>query len=267
MLKKIFLGPGSRDVALAFQSFFLPLYLAKADIRQRYRRSTLGPFWITLSTGVMIACLGLIFGTLFKSPLKEFLPFLSAGLIIWGFISTTLSDATTVFATAEPIIKQLPIPLFTHILRMVARNFYIFLHNLIIFPIVLLCVANPLTINVLYVFPGLTILVANLLWMSLILGVVCARYRDLTQIVLSVLQIFFYITPIIWMPSSLPSRASLMLIEPNPFFHLIEIIRLPLMGQVPTPSNWMYSIFLTVIGWLLANLIFNKYRTRVAYWL
>lgn len=267
MKLKIFCGPGLSDISEAYLHCYLPLYLAWADIRQRYRRSTLGPFWITISTGVMVACLGLIFGTLFKTPLSEFLPYLSAGLIIWGFLSSTLSEATNVFSSSEAIIKQLPIPLFTHVIRMVARNFYIFLHNLIIIPIVLLCVSRPLTLNVIYLLPGLVLLLVNLLWMSLVLGIICARYRDLAQIVMSILQIFFYVTPIIWMPSSLPERANLMLLEPNPFYHLLEVVRAPLMGVAPSAINWILTIALAIFGWISATFFFNKYRSRIAYWL
>ena len=115
-------GPGLKDIILSLKDSRLPIYLAYSDIRQRYRRSSLGPFWITISMGVTIACIGIIFGSIFKSPMSEFLPFLSAGLIIWGFISSVLTEATTVFPNAEGIIRQLPIPLFSHIFRMIMRN-------------------------------------------------------------------------------------------------------------------------------------------------
>ncbi|ANU67293.2 ABC transporter permease [Turicimonas muris] len=258
---------GKIDILAAIKNIYLPLYLAKSDIRQRYRRSTLGPFWITISTGVMIACLGSIFGTIFKTPLYDFLPFLSAGLILWGFISSTLTEATTVFSSSEPIIKQLPIPLFTHVIRMVARNFYIFLHNLIIFPIVLICVQRPLTWESLYLIPGLAILLLNLLWASLSIGIICSRYRDLTQIMTSILQIFFYVTPIIWMPSALPARASLMVLDPNPFYHFMQILRCPLLGESPTSLNWGITLLITIVGWVFAGILFDKYRSRIAYWL
>ncbi len=245
----------------------LPLYLAWSDIRQRYRRSSLGPFWITISTAVMISCIGLIFGGLFKAPMVEFLPFLTAGLILWGFVSTTIIDATTVFVASESVIKQLPIPIFTHVIRIVARNFYIFLHNLVIFPFVLFIVGCPLTTVSLCSLVGLTILIINLLWISLLLGIICTRFRDLTQIVASVLQIFFYITPIIWLPSLLTSRASVMLLEPNPFYHLIELVRAPLLGRFPSLNNWSITILIAVIGWIFTISIFGKYRKRIAYWL
>ena len=258
---------GVKDVLAALSQIGLPLYLAKADIRQRYRRSILGPWWITISTGVMIACIGVIFGTIFKSPMQEFLPFLSAGLIIWGFISSTVMDATNVLISAEAIIKQLPIPVFSHILRMVGRNLIVFFHNLLIFPVVGLCVQKGINWNIFYFIPGIVILTLNLLWISLLLAVICTRFRDMTQIVGSLLQIAFYLTPIIWMPSLLPARASFMLLDPNPVYHLLAIVRDPLIGLSPSLMNWLVSTGLLLIGSLLSLLLFNRYRARISYWL
>ena len=260
-------GEGSQDVVSSFKNIRLPVFLAYSDIRQRYRRSSLGPFWITVSMGVSIACIGIIFGNIFKAPAKEFLPFLSVGLILWGFISSVITEATTVFPSSEGIIRQLPTPLFTHVIRMVVRNVYIFAHNLVVLPLVFLCVQKSVNFSVLLVVPGLILVLINLTWMALILSILCARYRDLTQIVSSVLQIFFYITPIIWMPTLLPKRASVMLLEPNPFFHLIAIVREPLLGIPPSLSNWAYSVMMAILGSLIALVFFNVYRRRISYWL
>ena len=262
-----FFGEGWEDIKRATLDIGLPLYLARADIRQRYRRSTLGPFWITISTGVMIACIGIIFGSLFKSPMSDFLPFLAAGLIIWGFISSTITEATSVFVNAEPIIKQLPLPLTTHIYRMIFRNLYIFFHNIIILPIVFLGVQRGINLNLFLFIPGLVIVTLNLVWISVLLSIVCSRFRDLTQIVASILQIFFYVTPIIWLPALLPARASVMILEPNPFYHLLAIVREPLLGNAPSFTNWIISTCLCLPGWLVSIKFFDKYRSRIAYWL
>lgn len=252
---------------MSFKASRLPVFLAYSDIRQRYRRSSLGPFWITISMGVTIACIGIIFGNLFKSPMREFLPFLSAGLILWSFISSILTEATTVFPNAEGIIRQLPIPLFTHIYRMIMRNIYILGHNILVLPVVYLCVGKTVNFECLLFIPGFFILLVNLAWMSLVLSILCARFRDLTQIVGSLLQIFFYITPIIWMPSLLPARASLMILEPNPFFHLLNIVRNPLLSQPTTISNWVISCLIGVLGTGASIIFFNIYRRRIAYWI
>lgn len=263
----IFNGKGAKDIANALAGIRLPVYLAYSDIRQRYRRSSLGPFWITISMGVTIACIGTIFGNLFKSPMEVFFPFLTIGLILWSFISSVLTDATTVFPSSEGIIRQLPIPLFSHIVRMLTRNLYILAHNLIVVPIVYFWVGKEINWNFFLFIPGFLLLTLNLAWISLFLAVICARFRDLTQIVASVLQIFFYLTPIIWMPNLLPSRAATMILEPNPFFQLLAIVREPLLGSAASPSNYVYSFTLAIFGWIVAIIFFNKYRDRIAYWL
>ena len=261
------LGKGLKDIAEGFKSIDLALYLAYSDIRQRYRRSSLGPFWITISTGVMIASMGLIFGRIFKAPTSEFFPFLAAGLIFWGFISGCISESTTVFPSNEAVIKQLPIPLFVHILRMIARNLFIFAHNFVLLPFVLLCVERPITINIIFLLPGLILLLLNLLWFTLILATVCARFRDMTQIVQSVMQIVFYVTPIIWMPNLLQGKTETMLIDPNPFYHLIQLVRAPITGHSPTSLTWVYTTGICIFGWFLAIKVFNRYKSKVAYWL
>ena len=248
---------GEKDIQEAITNIRLPLYLARSDIRQRYRRSSLGPFWITISTGVMIVCLGMIFGTIYQTSLSNFLPFVALGLIIWSFISICINEATSVFAHAESIIKQLPIPLFTHVLRMVFRNFFIFLHNILLYPVILICAQLRPNWVYLLVLPGLVILVLNLLWISLLIAIICSRFRDLSQIVASVLQVFFYVTPIIWMPNMLKGNVN----------HLIEIVRSPLMGILPSTLNWIVCITMFFIGSIFTIGLFNKYRGRIAYWL
>lgn len=267
MSKRI--GAGLNDVYAGLKKISLPIYLANSDIRRRYRRSSLGPFWITLSTAIMVACIGLIFGRLFKSNTSEFIPFIAAGLILWTFISSVVNESCSVFANSEAVIRQLPLPLFTHVERMIAKNFIIFLHNVIIFPFVCLIVSKPIGFEVLLVFPGLLLLIINLAWVGLLLGIICTRYRDMTQIIASILQIAFYATPIIWLPSLLIQRTGFgsIVLYCNPLYHLIEIIRAPMLSSFPSALNWFVSVCLAFVGWTLTIFLFNKYKDRVPYWL
>jgi lipopolysaccharide transport system permease protein len=255
------------DILAALKRLPMVGVLGWQDVRQRYRRSALGPFWITLSMGVMIATIGIVFGQIFKSPLEEFLPFLTIGMVLWSFIAAVVTEGCTGFIAAEGIIKQLPLPLFIHIMRMIWRNFIIFGHNIVIFPLVLLAVGKPLGWVALVSIPGLALLILNLAWIVLLLAILCARYRDLPQIVASVLQVVFYLTPIMWLPKLLPSRAGMYLLDGNPMFHLLEIARAPLLGQLPTSANWIAAAAMAVLGWGFALFVFGRYRRRIAYWL
>jgi ABC-type polysaccharide/polyol phosphate export permease len=255
------------DITAATRRYSLVGMLGWQDVRQRYRRSALGPLWLTISMGVMIGTIGIVFGTIFKSPMKEFLPFIAIGIILWGFISTVITEGCQGFIAAEGIIKPLPSPLFVHILRMMWRNILILGHNVVIFPIILIAVGKPLHITAFLAIPGFLLLLANLTWIALILSVVCARYRDLAQIVTSALQVVFYVTPIMWMPKNLPKEASLYLLDINPVYHLLEIVRAPLLGDMPYAINWEVSLALAIVGWAVAIAVYDRYKRRIAYWL
>jgi len=260
-------GIALADIGAGLKRYPLAAVLGWQDLRARYRRSALGPFWITIGMAVMIGTIGIVFGQIFQAPLREFFPFLAIGTIIWSFMSTVIAEGSTGFIAAESIIKQLPIPLFVHIMRLVWRNLLIMAHNIVIFPLVLIAVGQPLGWEALLAVPGLALTVLNLTWIALMLAVLCARYRDLPQIVASVLQVVFYVTPIMWLPKLLPKRAGVYLLDANPFFHMLEVVRAPLLGALPSAANWTVSVAMAVLGWTMVLFLYGRYKRRIAYWL
>lgn len=258
---------GACDLRDALLRTSLVARMGWQDVKQRYRRSALGPFWLTISMAVTIGSIGLVFSQVFHTSLTDFLPFLTIGLILWGFVSTVVTEGCTGFIVAEGVIKQLPMPLFFHMLRLTWRNIIILAHNIAIIPVIFILVGKPLEwAGVLSIF-GLVVFVLNVLWVTSILAVLCTRYRDLPQIVGSVLQVVFYVTPIIWMPSLAPEHAAAYLLDTNPLYHILEIVRAPLMGQIPTVTNWVFSVGMAAAGWTLALVIYGRFRRRVPYWL
>lgn len=256
------------DIAATLKNYSLIGMMGWQDVRHRYKRSSFGAFWLTISMGIMIGTMAIIFSSIFLTPIHEFLPYLAIGMIFWGYISATLADGCEGFVSGHHIIKQLNIPLFSHIARVVWRNIIILGHNLLIFPIILVAIGLPITWTMLLFIPGFLILTVNLAWTTLLLGVLCARYRDLSPIVISALQILFYLTPIMWMPDRLShQRAGLYLVDSNPLYHLISIVRAPLLGHPPTTLNWTVSLLSALCGWAIVLMIFARYQRRIAYWL
>ena len=256
------------DVSRSLGNYQLAALLGWQDVAQRYRRSSVGAFWLTINMGVLIGALGTVFGTIFNTPMSEFLPFICVGLIMWGYFSSLVSEGCGSFISNSETMLQLPIPFFTYILRTWWRNTIILAHNIVIFPIVLLIFGKFVNWNALLVIPGFVLVSLNFLWVMVILAVLCTRYRDLTQIVQNIMQVGMYVTPIMWMPQNLPggTRSQLML-ELNPFYHLMSIVREPLLGGTGTAHNWLIAVCLAVIGWAVALLFLNRYRTRITYWL
>lgn len=265
MLKKILTG--WNDISRAWQRRSLALMLGWQDIKQRYRRSKLGPFWLTISMAVMITMIGLIFGQALKRPMDDYLPFVASGIIFWSFISSSINDGATSFISSAGMIRQLGLPLALYPMRVLWRNIVVLGHNVIIIPIVLLLVGKSINLNILWLIPGFLVVIANLFWFSLLMGVFCTRFRDMPPIIASLVQVLFYVTPIIWMPDSVGARVSSFIVNTNPAYHVLELVRAPILGYAPSSMNWTISVGVAVLGLFVSMVFYGTYKKRIAYWI
>ncbi len=254
------------DIARGTVAWSLWTMLGWQDIRQRYRRSVLGPFWLTISMGVLVTMLGVLYASLFKMSIPEYLPFVALGFIMWGLVSGLILDGCEAFNGSADIIKQMALPLSLHVYRAIWRNIIIFFHNITIFVIVALVFSIPPSWITLLALPGLLLICINGLWIGLVLGLICARYRDVPQIVASIVQVAFFLTPVFWKPDLL-SEDRFYLLDYNPFFHFLELVRQPLLGQAPNSASWLIVAGITVGGLVFALLLYRRYRSRIAYWI
>lgn len=243
-----------------------PLWRALSwqDIRLRYRGSMLGPFWLSISMGVMVLSLGTVYSHIFKMELEHYMPYLVAGLMVWQYMSVMLSEACTSFTSAEGFIRQIRQPYSIYVYRSVCRNAIIFAHNFVIFILVAMYFKIWPGFAFLQIIPGLALLLINSVWIGIFFGLLCARFRDITQMVNSLLQVFFFVTPIIWYPELMKDRP--VLVDINPFHHFIELIRAPLLGKDVEMLSWYFALGVTVVGWFVTFLFFRRYRARLAYW-
>jgi ABC-type polysaccharide/polyol phosphate export permease len=236
------------------------------ETKRRYRRTVFGPFWTTLSLAVFVVALGLVWSNLWQRDPKTYLPFLTSGMMCWLLFSTICSESCTGFIGHESLIKQLRISYALLACAAVWRNVIAFFHNIGVY--VLICIyagvsvtwATPLAI------PGLMVLCLNCLWIAILLGTICARYRDVQQVVVNLLQISLFLTPIFWQADQLKGRASI-LAEYNPLYHLIAIVRDPLLGKYPEAVHWIVAAIVTLFGWALTIYVMSKFRHRIVYWL
>ena len=235
------------------------------DILQRYRRSILGPLWLTISMAVLIGALGLLYAKLFKVDVGEYIPFLAIGFVLWQLISGILLDGCNVFVQSEGIIKQIKLPLSLHVYRVIWRNFLTLLHNSVVVVFVLLYFNIGVNLNTLLALVGIFFIVINGGWFSFLIGMLCARYRDLNPTIASLVTLSFFLTPIIWNPSLIPDRAFILLY--NPFFHFVESIRAPLLGQPVQAETWWILTSITITGWILVIPAVSKMGRKLVYWL
>jgi lipopolysaccharide transport system permease protein len=230
-----------------WRGFRLSFFLGGQDVRLMYRRSVLGQFWITLSMAVTFAAIGSVFGLIFQSPIIEYLPFLGCGLVFFNFLSVIINEGSTSFITSEPFIRQLPLSPLIYFMRSVWKAFFVLLHNAVALVILLAIFPPGVSWATLLVLPGLLVSGAAMCGLALALAMLSTRYRDVPQITAAVVQVLFYLTPILWLPSSLPEAARNVILSWNPFYPLIEIMRAPILNQYPTLEVWATAILLAVV--------------------
>ena len=245
-------------------------YLGWQDIKQRYRRSVLGPLWISISMGVIATAMGILYGALFGEDIHTFLPYVATGLLIWNFISGCILEGSEVFIANEGLIKFLPAPLTLHVYRLVWRQTLFFLHNLVIWGVLMIIFPQPLSWRLLLAVPAFGILVLNGAWITVLSGIVATRFRDIPPIIASLTQLLFFMTPIVWQYETLlrnPAVAERARIaELNPVLHFVEILREPLLGEPIVVRHWLVVGVITVVGCVAALVCLRNYRARVAYW-
>ncbi|MBR0660507.1 ABC transporter permease [Neoroseomonas oryzicola] len=252
------------DLEGGFARWRLAWALARGDITHRYRGSVLGPFWLTISTGVMLTALGILYAKLFKMDVASYLPWLSVSLIVWAVISQVVTDATTSLTGAEGVIRQMPLPYTVHALRVVFRNAVVAAHNLPLIFVVFAVFGVMPSWTVVLAIPGLLLLGVAGFAASIFLGMICARFRDIPPIVGSVMQIAFFVSPVIWKPEMVGHWEPFLPI--NPFFALMETIRAPLMGTTGGIVVWLTAVFWTGVLAALAWTFFARFRGRIAFW-
>lgn len=255
---------GLKDLIQSLKLWRLWSLLGWLEIRQRYARSRVGPFWLTISMGVMIGSIGIVYGTLFGQKMSDYLPFLSVSLVMWGMFAQTVQDGSVAYINSGTYIRQAATPRLIYILQVVWRNLVVLAHNFVIV-LLLLVVFGVKRWDTLALFiPALLVFMLNALWLAMLVSLLSARFRDLPQIISALIQVAFYVTPIIYRPSAL-TRFSF-IVEWNPLAHLIELVRAPLVGEFPSALTWEVTVGMAIVGWLVALTMTGRYSKRIPYW-
>jgi lipopolysaccharide transport system permease protein len=252
------------DLKQSLASWRLWSLLGWLEIRQRYARSRVGPFWLTISMGVIISSIGIVYGTLFGQKMSEYLPYLATSLVTWGFFASTVQEGSTAYIANAAYIRQVSTPRLIYILQVPWRNLIILAHNFVIVIVLMAIFGVPSWSTLPLFLPGMLILALNATWMAMLSGLFSARFRDMPQIVASLVQVAFYITPIMYKPEAL-TRFSF-IIKLNPLSYLLDVVRQPLLGQVPTLKTYAVTCVMALLGWTLSLLITNRYIKRISYW-
>lgn len=237
------------------------------EMKRRYRRTVLGPLWATVSLVLVVGALGTIGVDLWNRSARDYIPFLAAGMIVWVLVQTIVTESCSIFIAHQTLSRQMRINYSVLAYALVWRNLVAFFHNFAVYLLVMLFFA-PSTIGwqLLLTVPGLALIAVNGVWLALLLGMTCLRFRDLQQLTANIVQIAIFVTPIFWPADVLQPTRRAVFVTFNPLYHVIEVVRLPLVGRVPTVENYIAVLVIAIIGWTVAYATFGRYRSRIAYW-
>jgi lipopolysaccharide transport system permease protein len=248
---------GTRNIALWCT-------MAWYDIALRYRRSILGPLWLTASTGAMLIGMGPLYATLFGQPLSRFFPHLTLGIVFWNFFTSTINDGCLVFVSGAQYLKQPGFCPVTLVWRIIAKNILQLAHTILLYiPVMIWAGIRPNSVMLVF-FIGFVVVIINLHAFALTLGVLTARFRDVGQIVASALTLLMFLTPVFWFPEDLPARSRFILY--NPLAQMLEVLRSPLLGLGLEMQAGKLLIAFTLLNVLVAGLCYHYSRRHLVYW-
>jgi ABC-type polysaccharide/polyol phosphate export permease len=237
------------------------------DVKRRYRRTTIGPFWTSITLAIYVLTVGTVGAAIWHQNIYDYLPFLVSGMIVWTLVSSIIMESCSLLTAGQSLFRNIRLDYSILAYALVWRNFLVLLHNFAVyFLVVLVLKPSLLSITALLAIPGLALVLLNGVWVSLLFGMVCLRFRDVPPLVSSALQIAMLITPLFWPADTLTGLKRFVFVELNPLYHVVDVVRAPLIGQVPEPISYGVMIAMTIGGWWLTYAMFKRFRKRIAYW-
>ena len=239
--------------------------LALDDLRQRYQRTVLGPLWVTIAHMFFVGGFAIWASVVMKQSLADAFLYVAAGMTVWALIANSLSEAPTVFIRASSFIMSYDLPISIQVFRAVSGQMLTFGHNMIVYAIAVVAVGHQQSLIILMAIPGIIMLFLIFVAWTPFLAIAGARYRDLGPLISSIIGMLIILTPIFWRKADIPQAE--WLANLNPIYHLIEIVRAPLLGYSASAMNWYVSLGVFAVCAIASTVAYSTNRKNVSYWL
>jgi ABC-type polysaccharide/polyol phosphate export permease len=253
------------DLELAQKQAPLVRHMAAQDIRVRYARTILGPFWITITLGLYIMALGFVFGGLFNTPLQTMLPWITLGLITFSFIANIVMEASTILINNKHLLLQTRMSFTVWVLFVTLRNLLVGAHHLVVFVLLVLLFRLEVSFTWLLIIPGIAIMTAFAFGLALLAAILSTRFRDVPPLIVNIYTIGLLAVPVLWRPADLQRYRGIA--DYNPVTYVMALVRDPLLGQVPDQTAYIIAIASAVVALALGFIALAFTRRRIMLWL
>jgi lipopolysaccharide transport system permease protein len=247
-------GVFHRDVLNGLKLWRVWGYLAVNDLRGKFARSTLGTAWIIVSFAIWAGGVGFIYARLFDLDTKTFVPFLTAGFALWGFITGSFVESSMSFLGSAGYVKQFNLPKQIYIYRAVLAQSITLSLSLVVCLAVIAIFGHLTFTGIVFAIPGLVLLLVAATFHSFFSAYITPYLRDFPHAIGTLMNVIFFVTPIIFPAKMLEQRGLGMVYQFNPFYYLLEVVREPLLsGSMPGVNIWSgalaYVALLGVMVW------------------
>jgi lipopolysaccharide transport system permease protein len=255
------------ELKLAIDNFNVWSYLSSSDLKNRFRRSKLGILWPILQQLSFSLGAGIIWAAVFHLKPEDFIPFLTLGFAIWGFIAASMTEGCSAFVIAHGYLKQLPLPQSIFILRTLLTQLIFLSIGLTTALAVLLYFGKLTLIGLMLGIPGIFILILYSYGAIGSLAYLGLRYRDLQHGLTGIFSLLFVVTPVIYPAEVLIKKGFAVVIYGNPFASLIEVVRFPILnGELADPIHYIVSSGFALVLVLLRFQLGSRWSRFVPFW-
>jgi lipopolysaccharide transport system permease protein len=236
------------------------------DVRMRFRRSVIGLGWVFLNLAIMVLAIGFIYSNLFGQDMRVFLPYLTISLVAWGYLTNSIVEGGQAFTSSEGYIKQISLPIYVYVLRFFVSITLVTAISLSVYIVIAIIYSVPILLGMLWVLPGIVILMMTSLLLITIFAYVNARFRDAAHLAAVGMQVLFYVTPVIFPAELLRQRHLDIIVDANPLYHLLQVVRTPLLYGTPAdPMNYIFTVITIFSLALIAALVLKRYGRRIVF--
>jgi lipopolysaccharide transport system permease protein len=258
-------GKGAEDLIEGAANWRIWHLMGTAELRRRYVRSRLGQFWLTLSTGSTVAALGVLWSYLWNMPVAQLLPYFAVSLVVWTFMAAFFTDACSAFVTSGHYYLNQRMTFATAIYALAWRNLIILGHNSIIISVVMLIFGVAIGPTIVLVLPALLLCTIAGIGVAYLVAMISARFRDVAQIIGNLMQVLFFVTPVLWTETQIPP-AQHWIVDVNPFALFLALIRAPLLNEELPLSSWGSALLATAVIYAAALPLIGRFRQRIIHW-
>jgi ABC-type polysaccharide/polyol phosphate export permease len=235
------------------------------DIVCQYRRSKIGPLWETINVLVMTLGITAVSTAVIGGTTADLIGYVGLGIITWSVISSSIIEGASTFVRNASYITGTNLSIDLYVGRTVLKTFIVFCHHFILYALAVVTGFVSLSWTSPLALVGLLLLILNSYWMATFLAFVCARYRDVELIIRNLLQLAFFITPVFWDYRHIASDRQF-IVDYNVLFYFIEIVRGPLLGELPPLWYYVVVLAVTLVGYSLALLVYRQMRRQLAFY-